>query len=370
MTKAWMLSNRLKEVEKEEKEKELKKQEALEKIFNQDEPKSVETGGASADHNTNEPLTENLEVEKDDGAEGKTSFFPEGLEVDTKAENPFVEFEKIDEFYRNKKSNNEATEIKLEKIEAPSETEEDVKNAAKAKLDKKYNDLKNDEAEKFERGVKTADQKRESAKIEAAAAEEKINAVYDSNIKSAENQALKRGLVRSSIIIGQLENIDSNRAMELSNLATNLAKGLTDIDNEINDYKLKQENALAALDIDYAAELSEEIAASIEKLQEKKKEVVEFNNKVEKTEAEYNLSKQKQETQSEIDLAQLKQKYGISIGEEDEQKTAKLEYALEYFNNMSRTQALRKLASDNMFAYYLGDLWKTVYEKQLLRPIE
>lgn len=296
------------------------------------------------------------------------SFFPDGLDVNTKANNPFEELEKIDEFYRNKAGADEG--LGLKELDEPIDTREDIEKRVTASADAKYDKLKKAEQEKFDENVRASEKSKSQAQNNFAASESKINSYYDASVTAAENQALKRGLARSSIIIGQLDGIEKSRASELSSSAANLAKTLSDIDANLNSLEAKRNSALESLDLEYASEVQTEIEKAVSDLNKKKQEVIDFNNKVKQLEGEYGLKKEKQEAsikQAENEF-RLKNGMDVDAGYDDATRT-KMMFCLEYLNGMKRADALKKLTSDNMFAYYLGNAWLDVYNMQAARPL-
>ena len=297
------------------------------------------------------------------------SFFPDGLDVNTKANNPFEELEKIDEFYRNKAGADDG--LGLKELDEPiDDTREDIEKRVTASADAKYDKLKKAEQDKYDESVRASEKSKSQAQNNFAASESKINSYYDASVTAAENQALKRGLARSSIIIGQLDGIEKSRAGELSSSAANLAKTLSDIDANLNSLEAKRNSALESLDLEYASEVQTEIEKAVSDLNKKKQEVIDFNNKVKQLEGEYGLKKEKQKAsikQAENEF-RLKNGMDVDAGYDDATRT-KMMYCLEYLNGMKRADALKKLTSDNMFAYYLGNAWLDVYNMQAARPL-
>ena len=297
------------------------------------------------------------------------TFFPDGLDVNTKANNPFEELEKIDEFYRNKAGADDG--LGLKELDEPiDDTREDIEKRVTASADAKYDKLKKAEQDKYDESVRASEKSKSQAQNNFAASESKINSYYDASVTAAENQALKRGLARSSIIIGQLDGIEKSRAGELSSSAANLAKTLSDIDAKLNSLEAKRNSALESLDLEYASEVQTEIEKAVSDLNKKKQEVIDFNNKVRQLEGEYGLKKEKQKAsikQAENEF-RLKNGMDVDAGYDDATRT-KMMYCLEYLNGMKRADALKKLTSDNMFAYYLGNAWLDVYNMQAARPL-
>ena len=86
------------------------------------------------------------------------SFFPDGLDVNTKANNPFEELEKIDEFYRNKAGADEG--LGLKELDEPIDTREDIEKRVTASADAKYDKLKKAEQDKYDESVRASEKSR------------------------------------------------------------------------------------------------------------------------------------------------------------------------------------------------------------------
>ncbi len=368
MAKAWSEYNNLQKYVEEQK----KKKEAEEKAKEILEGTNSENTNSNSENNSTSTDQSNKDTQTLVPTDKENNFtYPEDIGIDFDSNNPIGELEKIDKYYQNKKEEqSNLNSLNLEKIEMPTQTKEDIENSVKAQLDSKYEKLKQSELEQYEKEQQAKEEEKIVANNYAKQAESKVNEIYDASVVSAENQALKRGLARSSIIIGQLDGIEKSRASELSTVATDLANELSSIDKELLSLNTKKENALDVLDLDYASELQTQIASELEKLEEKKKEVIEFNNKVEQLQKEYEAERQDEEFNQKLDLAEFEEKYNIDLTDKTEQDEVKVKFMIDYLNKLPREEALRMLTADNMFAYYLGNNYDTVYYLQYMRPMK
>ncbi len=190
--------------------------------------------------------------------------------------------------------------------------------------------------------------------------EEKINKAYDMSSKNMSDDALKRGLARSSIIIGQIAGIENERAKELTLEMKSVNEKLETVEKDIAGLYAAKEEALDAFDIKYAKSIEEALATKKEELEKQRQEVIEFNNKVDELEAEYKLSLDKQKQAKAKSNIETKAKYGYTS---DELKMAeeKYDYMIEYLNKMSKADALNLLLSDEKIQSLLGEKFMAVY---------
>ncbi|MBO4570115.1 MAG: hypothetical protein J5689_02755 [Clostridia bacterium] len=279
--------------------------------------------------------------------------------VNLNSTDPIRELNKINDYYINARKNREDEDkysMGLEKIEMPSEVDED---AIKNDLTNKYDALKSDKNEDYLTNIEKQENNKISAQKNYKDSAVKIESAYDEAKENASADLLKRGLARSSIAVLSINGLEQEKTKQLTNLASELADKITSIDKEISKLKDEQEDAMDLLDIKFASELEDKIKAEQEKYYKLQKEAIEFNNNVKKLEKEYGLKKEKQDAElNEVDDSDY-----LS----DEEAEYKVLYITNYLNSLSREEALKKLVSDSMFAYLLKDSYREVYLNQLRR---
>lgn len=268
---------------------------------------------------------------------------------------------KIKQDYENGKVSSAPESLGLEKIEIADKDEEDFKKEAENSLKDKYNNEREKTESSFKSKVDELLGAMDSAKQKNKETEKKLNEYYDNSIKETENQALRRGLARSSIIIGQISNLEGSRANELANALSNLESSLSDSEKKIGELNSSLESALDSLDIEEAEKIQEQIGKLKESYEKEKQEAIKFNNNVLKLEAEYkkDLEKQKQEMQKE-DLA-LKDKYGVSYLER-EMKQKQFDYLKNYLDTLDKNYALNLLLTNKEFKNVLAENYSTMYK--------
>ena len=179
--------------------------------------------------------------------------------------------------------------LNLQKVEFEEKTDDELSELAKNSLASKYNTKKQSTNDSFEKQIDNLLKQSEENKKQAESQKESVNEIFDNSIKETENQALKRGLARSSVIIGQVANLEGSRANELANILKDINDNLTYTENKISELENEKERALDDLDIEYAMELNEKIQSVKDDYTKQKQQAIEFNNDVEKLEAEYNV---------------------------------------------------------------------------------
>ena len=276
------------------------------------------------------------------------------------AEEILSDLRDIERDYANNDYIDAPDSLGMSKVDVPSMTEDELKNLAKDSLEEKYNTKKESTNNSYDKKIEDLIKSQETAKQNAEDRKSAINSAYDESIKSTENQALKRGLARSSIVIGQLAGLESSRAEELSSNLKNLETKLNDSETQISALEQAQLEALSNLEIEYAMELETKISKLQEDYQKRVQEAIEFNNNVEKLEAEYKLKLDKQKTDKQKTLTELQNKYGTSYTKYVIQD-AQYEYLRTYLDTLDKEYALALLSTNKDFKTMLGSRYTDLY---------
>ena len=214
---------------------------------------------------------------------------------------------------------------------------------------------------KLESEVKKEAKEAEIEAIKESAEDEKksINEIYDEYKVNVENDAIKRGLARSSVALLQMDNVESSRAEALSNLAGKLSGDIQKIESEIINLQEELEITLNNLDLELAGKINEKIAEKVEKLEKKRAEAIEFNNKVSEMEVEYGQKRFQNLDEIQKMEEELKAKYeGVALQDKTNQK---LELAFNYFKTMDKREALKVIINSPELASALGNGYYDLY---------
>ena len=315
--------------------------EAITKEVNVAQKNNTSTlGGASEEKAANglDSLTEKLkDIEKEYSTKSDSDFIPKEYKItlpeslnQEKMEVPEINEEKL----LDKISTEEQLKTKKEK--------ESVENSINKEVDNLLAQISNTK----ETGKTTTGE---------------INKIYDNYRVMQENDSLKRGLARSSVALLALENIEKSRAEELSSHAKTLASDIQTMENEILNLQTKLNSALENLDLELSVNINNKMAEEIEKLEKKRAEAVEFNNNIEKLEADYQAKRLSYQDEARELEDFLKEKYE---GIKDTKKTEEMgTIAYNYFKDMDRREALAEIISSQELASLLGDGYYDLYYK-------
>lgn len=229
----------------------------------------------------------------------------------------------------------ENIDIDNEKIKQDSISElEDYRNSSINNINKEYEN-KGKELEKNKEDLYTiTSELKDSVKQSYATAKENAN-----------NDAIKRGLARSSIVINTLDAFNNKELETYTQIDKELTNNINAINFELNALVSSKEEALNNFDIEYASKLTEKINQSTEKLREAQEDVIKYNNQIAEKEAEFNQSVAELENKinnstwdKEKDYAKFISDYGINVVNRVKNDML-LNTAKSYFANLSKREA-------------------------------
>lgn len=257
--------------------------------------------------------------------------------------------------------------LNLETINYTTKTDQEIAKQAETELQEDYFKSLNDiDAEAFEKAAELQEKSNATAEEKTASLKE-IEDLYASLKSSAEKDALKRGLARSSIITERLNNYDISKAQSAAEIKTSYDKSIAEINDEIDSLNTEKEKSLEELDLSYASDLTERI----EKLNAERDKLtaaaVTANNKIAKQEAEYKAEraeniadyeaeKAKTEAKAAEELAEYESENGYS-GAKQENFSQRYNLALDFYMSLDADVAPKALEASSNMKYYLGNYY-------------
>ena len=249
--------------------------------------------------------------------------------------------------------------LDLEKMEVPEIDREKIKEETEKEEGLKTETEKSRLSDEVETKVKEKESEIEDAKEKSEKKKKEVNEIYDEYKVSVESDAIKRGLARSSVALLSIEGVEASRANELVKLAENLTSSINLLESDITKLQQGLDSSLEQLDLELAENINSKLAKKIEELEKKRNEAIEFNNKVNQMEAEYQmkrLDKVDEAAKLEEELAKKYKGYA-----ETDKREKKVQLALDYFSTMDKTTALGVIISSPELASVLGDAYYDLY---------
>lgn len=277
---------------------------------------------------------------------------PADLEA-TIEDNPEEKLRELQERYELLEFYDVPASLGLETKQVPEYNEQDVRKKLEAELKQKYQDKKTDIDENYAQDLRDLQSQKQNIISSGEQTKKEINSIYDEQSLAVESQAIKRGLARSSIVLGELASVESKRAEELSNNLYDINSRLEKLESEISSIIVGRDNALNNLDIVYADELEAELQKSLDDYNKAVEEATKFNNEVKKLEAEYKIKYENAKADYKEHILELS-KYGY-----DEYRTklnqAKYNYMVSYLNQFDKNEAYNRFIRNSNFRKLLGD---------------
>lgn len=280
-------------------------------------------------------------------------------ESTSKTKSVLDKFNDIDKKYST--GNKVDSKISLEKISYNVPTQDEVlkkaenslydyKTSKQEAINDDYN-LQNEQINQSINSIKE-DKKEQQAEIENT---------YSKVKENASNDAIKRGLARSSIIVNKLENYDNKMLNDLAVLSSQTSEKINTLNTQKNTLELEKNNALKSFDIEYAIKLQEKIDSLNEDIFKNEQSVIKYNNEISEIEAKWNKEVEQENNDREMDMANFIAKYGIYEVNAIKQNE-KYQVAKEYLSSLDKQSALSELENNSAYKSNLGE---TLYVKLL-----
>lgn len=258
----------------------------------------------------------------------------------------------------------------LKEIEYAARSDSDIDAAARAENAYKKTQKKNEIESEFASDMGALESGKQQAKQNLEEGYKQLGELYDELRKNAENDSLKRGMARSSVITSQLNNLDRAQIESAGNVEAAYQSTVGAIDQKINALQNDRELALNELDLRSAAELG----SRIDELKKERDDTVlqyeKYNNSVREKNIKYEQQRQddiaqflaKREKEKQDALAKQQEnenKYGYS-GDKLKNYTQRYNAAYQFYSSLSPDIAADALAASPNMKYYLGQYYDTL----------
>ena len=229
--------------------------------------------------------------------------------------------------------NKYVVKLDLKPIEKLTESQllKDAEEQVGKVYDKKVQDLTNSTTEKID---KINLQSQEATK-KAETQKDKLEKTYDELDKKASNDAIKKGVQRSSIISEKIKNLSKSKIQEVLNVDNEVADTLYKNNTQIKNLEEEYKKSIANLQTAKAVDVQEKLNDLIREQDKKIVEIINYNNAIKKEEERQNK--------------ELENIYSIEGKEKvDALERDKLTKVLNYFFSIPKEQALKELEEPDM----------------------
>jgi len=255
---------------------------------------------------------------------------------------------------------------KMEKLEI---SQDDVKKQAESSLvEFKNNSLKQID-DNIDSKSNQLNSNRETLINNNEETKKKIDLYYDNARQQTSDDALKRGLARSSIVINQLDAFNKDELKTFEALEKDFNNNLNAIDFEINSLTKQKEQALADFDIAYAVKLNDAINNLNTELSKKQAEIIKYNNDIAEKEKEYlnNYNKlvndiKNKNIDKDVKMIDLTAEYGEKVVS-NYRKNILNNIVNSYFAGMDKNEVLSILQNNDDLKSALGSYYQDILDK-------
>lgn len=263
------------------------------------------------------------------------------------------------------------TDSGLKEIEYTLKTDEELMNQAQKELNSKKTADQMSVEDKYLSAQKALEGDKHDADISLKQGYENLAKLYDELKNKAQQDAIKRGVARSSILSSNIEDLDRAQTEDRVQTELKYRSAIEDIDNSIADLENKRESALEQLDLKYASDIEKRINELAKERDKTALQYEKYNNSVreknvkysaerEEKIAEFLKDKEKEKEQAEKDRIAYEKKYGYS-GEKQENYVKRYQIAYEFYSSLSPDIAFEALQASPNMKYYLGEYYNKLY---------
>lgn len=281
----------------------------------------------------------------------------------SKTKSVLEQFDQVDKKYTNGSRVN--SNLSLQKIEYNAPSQQEVLQKAQNSL----SDYKTKNEQAIEANYKTKgeqiDQSIQNVQNDHKAQKQDIIDAYSKAKTEASNDAVKRGLARSSIIVNKLDNYNNNMLNNLAVLASQSSEKIDSLNTQKNTLELEKSNALKAFDIAYAVKLQDKIDSLNEDISKTEQSVLKYNNEMAQLEAKWARDTEQENYERQQDVAEFFAKNGLYTVD-SLKRNEKYQIAKDYFKQIDKQDAIAELSGNSTYKENLGEV---LYNK-LLRELK
>ena len=246
------------------------------------------------------------------------------------------------------------------RLENIDKSQTDIENEAKLSLEGYKNSSLSDIDSSIENQRVSLEKNRDTLKKSKEDAVNEVSSSYNAIRNNASNDALKRGLARSSIVINQLNAFDNKQIEEFKKIDEDIASSVAELESEIELLNQKKQNALNNFDITYAVKLNEKISQLTSEVQKYNDEVLEYNNKIAEQERAYYDKLKSEQDDRNREVYEFLNEYGGKMLD-SRLNSYKADYVISYLDSLSKQDALAILSDSEEIKSALGDDYEKVF---------
>lgn len=191
---------------------------------------------------------------------------------------------------------------------------------------------------------------------------------YEAAVRAVDNDAIKRGLARSSVAAVGRSELESEYLKRNADVEKSYGKKIAELDGEIAAADGKLRAALDDFNLSYATRLNQKIAELKAERDQKIERVTSFNNSVREKQAKLDADKLK--TESDLFSAAIEQKKkansadGLSASERDKLFKSVYDSMDKYLASLDKQEAKLEIRNHTLYRQHLSNYYYSkLYDK-------
>ena len=276
-----------------------------------------------------------------------------------KSKDIFEQFYEVDNKYNT--ITNQTGDLNLEKINYTKPTNEEIEKNAKNSLESYKNSSISNINSNFDEKKQNIDQSIQELKNKNNAETQSIALAFETAKDETKDDAIRRGLARSSIVVNKLAGLNQQMLETLNQKTKEIGEKIDSFNAQKAALEEQKQSALNSFDIEYAVKLQDKINSISDDIAKKEKEITEYNNKIEKEMAQWKKEQEDSAYKKTTEIAELMGKYGLTVFDVLKQNE-KYEIAKAHFNLMDKDEAITEFTNN---PNYINQLGQSLYNKLL-----
>ena len=243
-----------------------------------------------------------------------------------------------------------------------------LKNRAESELDDYRRSTENSLRQKSAAEEQELNTKRDAYADAKRNTEAELEKQYEAAARAIDNDAVKRGLARSSIASVERGALEREYLSKSADVAREYSNKIAQLETDIASVNRKLQDSLNDFNMSYAAKLNNRLNELKAEREKKMEEVIEYNNEIKRKQAALDYDRMK--TENDLYSAALSQEKqeksldGIPAERRDEIYQAVFKKMDEFLGSLDPAQALLEIRNHSMYRQHLSNYYyNRLYDK-------
>ncbi|MCH5155023.1 MAG: hypothetical protein J1F69_00305 [Clostridiales bacterium] len=259
-------------------------------------------------------------------------------------------------------------QVSLQEKEYNAPDDDTLKRKAESELDDYRRSTENSLKQKSASEEQELNAKRDAYADAKKNTEAELERQYEAAARAIDNDAVRRGLARSSIASVERGALEREYLNKSADVAREYGNKIAQLESDIASVNKKLQDALNDFNLSYAAKLTNRLNELKAEREKKMEEVIEYNNEIKRKQAALDYDRMK--TENDLYSAALNQEKqeksldGIPAERRDEIYKAVYQRMDEFLGSLDPAQALLEIRNHSMYRQHLSNYYyNRLYDK-------